>query len=159
MGSWLAGSAVFVVCLGLAGIVLVRSVAHDPDVWHTDPADTLGTNRPNQALAAPVGTTQLQPDIVLSVTTTAAVELLAAVDTVARAEPRVEVVAGAIETGTITYVQRSPIVGFPDYISVSATETPAGNGLVLWSRSRFGYSDLGVNRARLQRWLGTAGLL
>jgi hypothetical protein len=153
---WSAG---FLVVLGFLGLLVVRSAEHDPDLWHVDPAETARTSKPNDALAAPVGTTRAEPDIVLSISTKPPVQLLAALDAAARVEPRVEVVAGGVEAGKITYVQRSAIIGFPDYISVSAIETIDGNGLILWSRSRYGYSDLGVNRARLDRWLGRAGLL
>ena len=159
MHSWIWWSAGFLVVLGMAGLIGVRSAKHDPALWHVDPADTAPTNKPNTALAAPVGSTRIEPDIVLKATTKTSVELLAALDGVARSEPRVEVLAGDIGSGMITYVQRSTIVGFPDYISVSAVETPAGNSLILWSRSRYGHSDFGVNRARLERWLEAAGLL
>jgi hypothetical protein len=74
----------------------------------------------------------------------------------AQAEPRVEVVAGGIESGRIAFVQRSAVMGFPGYVSVSAIAIQAGNSLILWSRYR--HSDYGVNRARLERWLTTAGL-
>ena len=158
MVSWIGWSAGFLVVLGFVGLLVVRSAEHDPDLWHVDPADTARTSKPNDALAAPVGTTRAEPDIALSVVSKPSIELLAAFDAVARAEPRVEVVAGSVEAGKITYVQRSAIVGFPDYISVAAIETIDGNGLILWSRSRYGHSDLGVNRARLERWLGRAGL-
>ena len=138
---------------------MVRFAAHDPGVWHVDPSQAARSGRPNDALAAPAGTTRGRPDIVLPVMQRPAQELLAALDAVARKEPRVEIVAGDVPTGSLTYVQRSAIVGFPDYISVATVETDAGSGLILWSRSRYGYSDLGVNRARLERWLAAAGLL
>jgi hypothetical protein len=159
MGRWLGLSAGLLVVLVLVGILVVRSAEHDPDTWHVDPAGTAPTGRPNEALAAPHGTTLVEPDLVVPLMTKPLPELLADLDAVARAEPRVEVLAGDIGTGKITYVQRSAIIGFPDYISVSAIETAAGNGLILWSRSRYGYYDFGVNRARLERWLGAAGLL
>ena len=159
MASWIGWSVGALALVGLIGVLLVRSAEHDPEVWHVDPAETTRTGKPNDALAAPVGVTRTEPDIVLATTTKPPPALLAALDAAVRAEPRVEVVAGSVEAHRITYVQRSAIVGFPDYISVSAVETATGTGLVLWSRSRYGYSDLGVNRARLERWLAAARLL
>lgn len=159
MGRWIGWAAGIIVVLVCAGLLIIRTAGHDPDIWHVDPTNITRTGRPNDALAAPVGTTRAEPDIVLIPLHRPARELLASLDAVARAEPRVKVVAGSPETGRITYVQRSAIIGFPDYISVTAVETEAGNGLVLWSRARYGYSDLGVNQARLQRWLAGAGLL
>jgi uncharacterized protein (DUF1499 family) len=153
---WAAGAFFVLVC---TGFVIIRSAGHDPDVWHVDPTNTTRTGKPNDALAAPVGTTRAEPDIVLTLLQKPARELLASLDAVARTEPRVKVLAGSTESGRITYVQRSAIIGFPDYVSVTAVETEAGSALILWSRARYGYSDLGVNQARLQRWLAAAGLL
>ena len=159
MGRLIRRAAGLLVVLVCTGFLIIRGAGHDPDVWHVDPTNTVRTGKPNDALAAPVGTTRAEPDIVLTPLQKPARELLASLDAVARTEPRVKVVAGSTETGRITYVQRSAIFGFPDYISVTAVETEAGSGLILWSRSRYGYSDLGVNQARLQRWLAAAGLL
>jgi uncharacterized protein (DUF1499 family) len=159
MFAWIGRFAGLLVVLGLVGLLLVRTAGHDPALWHVDPADTVGTDRPNDALAAPAGTTRVEVDIVLPFVTPPSAELLAALDAVARAEPRVEVLAGDVGTGQITYVQRSAVIGFPDYISVSTVETSAGSSLILWSRSRYGHYDFGVNRARLERWLGAVGLL
>lgn len=74
---------------------------------------------------------------------------LAALDKIARAEPRTRVLAGSVEEGMITYVTRSKLWGFPDYTTV----WQEGGKLVLSARLRFGSSDLGVNAARLERWL------
>jgi uncharacterized protein (DUF1499 family) len=52
------------------------------------------------------------------------------------------------------HVQRSAFFRFPDL--VRAEVVPLGtqrSGLVLDSRSRFGWWDLGVNRHRVMRWL------
>jgi uncharacterized protein (DUF1499 family) len=159
MVRWIGWFAGLLVVLGLVGLMFVRSAGHDPARWHVDPADAMRTGKPNDALAAPAGTTRVEADIVLPFVTRPSAELLAALDAVVRAEPRVEVLAGDVGTGNITYVQRSAVIGFPDYISVSAVETSAGSSLILWSRSRYGHYDFGVNRARLERWLGGVGLL
>jgi uncharacterized protein (DUF1499 family) len=57
--------------------------------------------------------------------------------------------AGSVEEGRMTWVARSALWGFPDYITAEA----GPKGLAVWSRLRFGRSDLGVNRARLEDWL------
>lgn len=145
----------------LAGLVLVvlsacglavRSTAHDPAVWHVDPAVAERTGQPNDFLLAPDGATAATPDRTLTLADPNAA--LGALDAVARAAPRTEVVAGSVADGFITYVQRSAVFGFPDYITVKAVE----GGLVVWSRARFGYSDLGVNRTRIERWLAESGI-
>jgi hypothetical protein len=68
---------------------------------------------------------------------------------VAEASPRVRLLAGSVEEGRMTWVVRSVVWGFPDYVTAEA----APGGLRVWSRLRFGRSDLGVNRARLEDWL------
>ena len=58
-----------------------------------------------------------------------------------------------------TYVQRSAWMRFPDYISVRAL--PAGDKratLAVFSRSRYGASDLGVNAKRVSAWLAAIPL-
>lgn len=59
--------------------------------------------------------------------------------------PRVRVLGGSVQNGHITYVARSKLWGFPDYISVKKT----GQNLTVFSRQRFGSADHGVNAERL----------
>jgi len=68
---------------------------------------------------------------------------------VARATPRTQVLAGSVDEGIITYVTRTKGVGFPDYTTVLQD----GDHLRIYARLRFGRSDLGVNRNRVERWL------
>jgi uncharacterized protein (DUF1499 family) len=51
------------------------------------------------------------------------------------------------------WVERSPRLGFPDVIAAELAEGPEGAGLFLFSRSLFGWSDLGANRRRVQAWI------
>lgn len=51
------------------------------------------------------------------------------------------------------WVVRSAIMNFPDIVVGEITAGPAGSGLFLFSRSLFGYSDLGVNRKRVEAWI------
>ena len=57
--------------------------------------------------------------------------------------------AGGVDEGHATYVVRTPVWGFPDYV----TAQQVGNRLKIYSRARFGRSDLGVNRDRVEGWL------
>ncbi|MEL6766270.1 MAG: DUF1499 domain-containing protein [Pseudomonadota bacterium] len=151
---WLLRAAgLVIVVLSLAGL-WVRAVDHDPALWHQDPTTTARTGQPNDFLAGPTGSTQAPLDMTLSSVPS---EPLVAFDRIAMAAPRVAVVAGSVAEGHITYVQRSALIGFPDYVSVKRVETATGPSLAAWSRSRFGYSDMGVNAARLTEWLAAAG--
>jgi len=53
------------------------------------------------------------------------------------------------------WVERSALANFPDIIAAELRAAPGGAGLFLYSRSLFGWSDFGVNRRRVERWLAT----
>lgn len=76
-----------------------------------------------------------------------------ALDAEIRRTPRTQVLAGSLAEGRITYVTRSRMIGFPDYTTLSLEETAEGPVLELYGRARYGRSDLGVNRARIEGWL------
>ncbi|GHF71568.1 DUF1499 domain-containing protein [Seohaeicola zhoushanensis] len=57
--------------------------------------------------------------------------------------------AGSVAEGHATYVVRTPFWGFPDYV----TAQQDGDRLRIFSRLRFGRSDLGVNGRRVEQWL------
>ena len=64
-------------------------------------------------------------------------------------------VFGNIEENLITYVCRSKVFGFPDYISLSFYSLDEERtSLAIFSRSRFGVYDFGKNKNRIVRWVG-----
>lgn len=70
------------------------------------------------------------------------------------AEPRVERLAVDEETLTERWVQRSRVMRFPDTVNVRFVDLGEGRStLALYSRSQLGSDDMGVNRARIERWL------
>ena len=66
---------------------------------------------------------------------------------------RTEVLAGSPSEGRVTYITRSMWFGFPDYTTVQLED----DGLEIYGRLRFGQSDQGVNRARVEGWLDRIG--
>jgi uncharacterized protein (DUF1499 family) len=55
---------------------------------------------------------------------------------------------------TERYVQRSALLEFPDTIVLRYLEQPDNRSTVaMYSRSQLGRSDLGVNKARIERWI------
>lgn len=129
--------------LAAGGWAWVNLAPGDPARWHADPVAAAGTGRPNEAFVRP-DASPVYPE--------APERLLRRLDAVALAEPRTARLAGDPAEGFVTYVQRSRLIGYPDYVSVRAIPEGDGARLAIWSRSRFGYSDLGVNRARVDRW-------
>jgi uncharacterized protein (DUF1499 family) len=68
--------------------------------------------------------------------------------------PRTHRLAEWPERRQAQWVERSPRLGFPDVIAAELAEAPGGVvGLFLYSRSLFGWSDLGVNRRRVEAWM------
>lgn len=123
-------AVVLVVIAGVAWICLAPS---DPAVWHVDPMvtsdqDLAGGVR--RRIPAQDGTFETLDRIIL-------------------ATPRTEVLAGSVEEGKVTYITRSQWMGFPDYTTVMQDD----GVLELHARLRFGQSDMGVNKARVEGWL------
>ena len=76
-----------------------------------------------------------------------------ALESVTAGAPRTTRLAGSAAEGWVTYVQRSRLMGYPDAISIRLTPVAGGTRVSVFSRSRFGYGDAGVNAARVSRWM------
>ena len=68
--------------------------------------------------------------------------------------PRTKHIAGDVEEGMLTYVNRTKVFGFPDFTTLWLSDA----GLHIYARVRFGRVDFGVNKARIVDWLRKAGL-
>lgn len=108
---------------------------------------------PNTCLAAPAGA---RPDAHLA---TPALPVSAAtawsvLRGFGRRFPRTFPLAEWPERRQAQWVERSAVFNFPDVIAAELVEDGAsGAGLFVYSRSVFGWSDLGVNRRRVQAWM------
>ncbi|MEH7827017.1 DUF1499 domain-containing protein [Gemmobacter denitrificans] len=126
----------------------VRLAPLDPGVWHVSLENVRRSGKPNDIRIRPEGGDIAAPVFAMTP------ELLAErIASIALGEPRTRLLAGSPAEGRMTFVQRSALWGFPDLVTVETLPAPGGSTFRLWSRSRFGYSDLGVNRARAERWL------
>ena len=135
--------------LAVAGFMLyVRFTPSDPALWHVDPRAIPKPDKPNHWLIRPVGGDARPPNYRLE-----APRLAAAIDEVLRDQPRTQRVAGSVESGHMTYLTRTPLMGYPDYVSIRVYATEMGSSFAAFSRSRFGQSDLGANRKRMEAWL------
>ncbi len=143
----------FVVLAALAAVAVslaayIRLAPIDASVWHVDPVTAV----PAHAGAAHKVLPDADP--AAPVFGLGAGELARAFDAVALADVRTRRVAGSPEDLHVTYVQRSRVLGFPDLVSVRFLDREdGGSTLAIFSRSRFGRSDFGVNRARVEKWL------
>jgi hypothetical protein len=123
--------------LGLAGYI--RLAPHDAGRWHLPLGDT----------PAQLGLVSEPGGVRALVAAEDPAAALARLADVIEATSRVTRLAGDLGSGRITWVIRSAFWGFPDYLTAEISP----QGVRIWSRLRFGRSDLGVNRARLERWL------
>lgn len=127
---------VLAIVLGAAGIVAwVRLAPVDVARWHVDPVTAPDPATPNFA--------RLAPGVVTGA------DLMAKADAIMLAMPRTRRIAGSVAEGWATYETRSRLMGYPDYTSIRVIPAEGGETLAAFARSRFGYSDLGVNAARL----------
>ncbi len=134
------------VALALAGLVYIRLAPSNAADWHKRPGNSI------------MGHNALKDGHIFREAVPGdGRETLANLDRIIRGMPRTTVLAGSMDDGKITYVTRSKVIGFPDYTTVSIVEENGESILEIWGRLRFGASDLGVNPARIQRWLDALG--
>ncbi len=118
-----------------------------------DPVAIVRPSSPNTALAAPAGF-QPTPDVVVPTVHMAPAALFRALREVAAQQPRTTLQAAYDDRLQAQYVVRSAVLNFPDLVMVQAMPTAAGGaGVVIWSRSVYGWGDLGANRKRTLAWL------
>jgi uncharacterized protein (DUF1499 family) len=139
----------------LLGPARIWSVFGPADLGPVDFARLERRSSPNDALARPDALPgAARADIAAPVFAIDARALRAAMARALAEERDLLRVAVDPVAGTERYVQRTPLLGFPDTIDVLYLDLPEGRGtLALYSRSQLGYRDLGANRARIERWL------
>lgn len=123
-----------VILLVAAGLAFVRLAPSDPAKWHVPVRATEDRDLPGGAIRV-----KNNPDVGL-----------AELNAIALEWPRTTRLAGTVEEGRITYVTRTKWIGYPDYTTVEIKD----DQLLMFARLRFGLQDFGVNRARLEAWLG-----
>ncbi|MCC5985462.1 MAG: DUF1499 domain-containing protein [Rhodobacteraceae bacterium] len=132
--------------LGVALLAWIRLAPHDPARWHEDPTLVSRPGTPNHHLIRLVG-----GDAIAPIYDTTPEVLARTIDGIAQADGA-ERIAGSVADGHMTYVSRTRWMGYPDYTSVRVARAGQGATFSAFARARFGRSDFGVNRARLERW-------
>jgi uncharacterized protein (DUF1499 family) len=141
-----------ILALIVAMVLWVRIAPSNVDQWHVDPETVEKNPLPNQFLMRDgQGADALVFDMSPS-------DLAAKFNEIALSKPNTTVLAGNANDLWVTYVQRTKLMAYPDYISVKVTAEDGGKSrLYVYSRSRFGRSDLGVNKARIKAWTAALG--
>jgi uncharacterized protein (DUF1499 family) len=147
----MGGMAILGIAVAALAVVLaIRLLPSDPAVWHQPVSDAF------QAQPGPCAN-QIRAEMggarAVCLRVGAPEAVLDRLSAIAMAYPRTVLLAGTPAEGRITWVSRSKVMGFPDYITAEATTTPQGARLAIHSRLRFGRGDMGVNAARLKAWL------
>lgn len=138
----------------LAGPERVWGLFGPPDLGPVEFETLTRRTTPNDSLACPPGVCKAASDVTPPEYGVGAAELRLAFGKMIAAEPRIANVATDTVALTDRYIQRSALMRYPDTIVVRFFDRPEGRStLALYSRSQLGRGDMGVNRARLERWL------
>lgn len=113
------------------------------------------TSRNNRYLVLPAGyQARGKPGEASPTFTLSAKALASRVQDLWRKQKRTELVRDIDDNLQFELVQRSAVFRFPDFIVVQAIDLGGGKAaLAIYSRSKYGRSDFGVNKARVQAWL------
>lgn len=150
--------AVFLVIavLLMVGAFYVRAVtaSHDPDLWHVDPLTVERPASPNTYYVAPQAMVEASVDMEAPTYAAPAAIMANAFNDFVLTQPNITSLARSDDGTWSTYVQRTPKLRMPDYISVKFIDLEENRSTIaIYSRSRFGYGDMGVNKARVSIWL------
>jgi uncharacterized protein (DUF1499 family) len=121
------------VAMIVVGLGYIRLAPSDPVIWHRMSETTEDKDFANGVIR------RLH----------AGSDGLTLLDRIITDTPRTRLLFGLPQDGFATYVTRSAVMGFPDYTTVEQD----GDTLTIYARSRFGRSDFGVNRDRVQGWI------
>lgn len=135
----------------MIGMLLGRGPAGLPPPAPVDFATLRLPASPNAHLAAPPGATAERHETVplLGLPPDRAWAVLR---TLGDGMPRVWKLAEWPDQRQAQWVARSRLMNYPDLVNAAIVELAQGTGLFLYSRSLIGWSDLGVNAARVAAW-------
>ncbi len=110
--------------------------------------------KPNQCLALPAGFKSAEPaDLQSGIFKATLQEVSDAWLEIVRGEARVSGIRQS--DGQIEAIQRTALVGFPDWITAMPVDLGEGKASIcVFSRSKYGIRDFGVNEQRVRQWLG-----
>jgi uncharacterized protein (DUF1499 family) len=148
-----------IVVLAAIAVVAVRFLVQGAETAAVDFRTLERHTAPNDALACPAGACTAKVDLTTQPVALSADALAGKVVQLAGDEPRTVIVSRDDARHHFVLVQRSLVFAFPDTIDIEIQPVDAGHAtLALYSRSKYGRGDLGVNRARVKRWLGRLGI-
>jgi uncharacterized protein (DUF1499 family) len=109
---------------------------------------------PNQYLVCPEGFCAAEAHVAAPSFSVPVDELQTAWFEVVAAQPSTTIIASDSAERQFDIETLTPLVGYPDTITVRFLELPEGRStLAIYSRSHYGHSDVGANKKRIDRWL------
>jgi len=140
------------------GVVLGLAGCSAGDVDFVDLATLERPSSPNTYLVCPAERTTAAVDRAPPVYALAPDELERIWLAALAEEPRLSRRDAEPDRRRYLFVQRTPILRFPDVVQLEVLEVPPdGSTICLYSRSLYGYGDLGANRRRIEDWLARIG--
>lgn len=141
----------------VAGLIVAgQFIVRDPRIEkrYDQPVDFAAlarTGKPNDYLLAPASAIAAKPDTAPPLFQASAAKLVGAAEAALLAMPRTKILARGDDGLQFEAVQRSRLMGFPDFISIRAVPMDDDKAsLWIYSRAHFGHSDLGVNKKRVE---------
>lgn len=136
-------TAIYLLTAFAVVIFVARLIPADSEPFHEDPAIPAKQRSEVRLIGREAPRFQADAETVLT-------EL----SKIVRRDWRAGLAEGSVDEGMITFVARSTVFGFRDYITVKATDEAGGSKLAIYARPRFNVFDWGANQKRLDRWLG-----
>ncbi|MEM9715170.1 MAG: DUF1499 domain-containing protein [Pseudomonadota bacterium] len=140
-------------CLAVLLVALVlwiRLAPFDSAAWHVDPDSVKKTAKPNQYLlsasADADGAAVVLPD--------RPEDVLKNINDFLQTAGQIAKILAASEDGLfVSFIVRTPVMRYPDILSIKLTPEGGGTRLAVYSRSRFGIRDFSVNETRVKAML------
>lgn len=150
--------ALLVVVVVAAGLALeggtLKSIFKVGDLPSIDFATLERSTKPNQFVVCPPDLCKAKVDLESPTFDVSVEKLQTAWHDVAMAEPRVELLSRDDGKQRYDYLQRSRLLRYPDIITIQLIATAdGGSTFAIYSRSLYGRSDFGVNKARVTDWI------
>ncbi len=151
----IAAAVLFAAAFVVLGPERLWSQFGPADLGDVDFATLVRRDTPNDALACLPEFCAAKADVAAPVFAKPFGDVFLSIQNAVVHEPGLEQVDADAGQGTLRFVQRSRLMGFPDTINVKVVPTADGGSAVLiYSRSQLGKGDMGVNLARVERWIG-----
>jgi uncharacterized protein (DUF1499 family) len=110
--------------------------------------------KPNQYLVLPEGDFSSEPHQISPVLKVNVEKLIEQFKSLAEHKEKVELIRVSDDGKQLDFVQRTPFMGYPDTITVRFySQGEDASTVAIYSRSSYGYSDLGANAERVKAWL------